>query len=275
MLEKDKKVIGGTTSKSGGIFWIPNNPLMQKEGLVDEKEDWLAYAARKSYEHKFDKSKPQYGLSDREYDWLSTYYDAGPEMVQGLVDTGVAANLTNMVEMKDGTVMQDYGFCHLEYDNKAPVGRMLGIGSEPNIKGLIHTLTGWMNSAEGMIKAGAGYIPGLRELRLLRMFGCDVSQVQYTIHHTPYSYCRLPGRWCGDGRAVPEDSERERCSAQARCCRRGTPHQRQRRRGRGTTGERREPSCYQGGDLRQWRVLAEPGDAQKTPAAPGKNPTAL
>jgi heterodisulfide reductase subunit A-like polyferredoxin len=45
MLEKDKKIIGGTTAKSGGIFWIPNNPIMQEQGLVDKKEEWVGYAA--------------------------------------------------------------------------------------------------------------------------------------------------------------------------------------------------------------------------------------
>ena len=51
MLEKDKKVVGGTTAKSGGIFWIPNNPIMQREGLEDNKEDCLAYLARKARTH--------------------------------------------------------------------------------------------------------------------------------------------------------------------------------------------------------------------------------
>ena len=176
MLEKDKKVIGGTTAKSGGIFWIPNNPLMQAQGIKDEKDDWMAYACRKAYEFKFNKSQPKFGLSDREYDLLSNYYDVGPEMVEGLVQSGVAKNLTNMVEMKDGTVMQDYGFCHLEYDNLSPTGRMLGIGSEPKVKGIIHSLTGVMNSMDGFIGWASQFAPGMRDLRLLRMFGCDVSQ---------------------------------------------------------------------------------------------------
>jgi len=177
MLEKDKKVIGGTTAKSGGIFWIPNNPLMQADGLEDKKEDWLPYAARKSFGHKFDKSNSNYGLSQREYDWLNQYYDVGPEMVQGLVDHGVTRELTNMKEQKDGTVMVDYAYSpDAEPDNKQPVGRMLGIGSDTKIKNLIHKLEGFLSRYDASISKWSQKIPGLRDLRLLRTFGCDISQ---------------------------------------------------------------------------------------------------
>jgi 3-oxosteroid 1-dehydrogenase len=42
VLEK-QALIGGSTCMSGGIFWIPNNPLMRAEGTPDSYEDALAH----------------------------------------------------------------------------------------------------------------------------------------------------------------------------------------------------------------------------------------
>ncbi len=36
-------LIGGTTCKSGGVMWIPNNPFMQRGGVPDSPEQALAY----------------------------------------------------------------------------------------------------------------------------------------------------------------------------------------------------------------------------------------
>ena len=36
---------GGTTAKSGGIFWVPNNPFMRKQGIADAREDFLRHLA--------------------------------------------------------------------------------------------------------------------------------------------------------------------------------------------------------------------------------------
>lgn len=34
---------GGSTSMSGGGMWLPNNPLMQREGAADSAEDAITY----------------------------------------------------------------------------------------------------------------------------------------------------------------------------------------------------------------------------------------
>jgi len=36
-------VVGGSTGMSGGIVWLPNNPLMRAEGVADSVNDGLAY----------------------------------------------------------------------------------------------------------------------------------------------------------------------------------------------------------------------------------------
>jgi 3-oxosteroid 1-dehydrogenase len=44
VLEK-QELVGGSTALSGGIVWIPNNPLMQADGIADSHEAGLAYFA--------------------------------------------------------------------------------------------------------------------------------------------------------------------------------------------------------------------------------------
>ncbi|OHV30887.1 MULTISPECIES: FAD-dependent oxidoreductase [Pseudofrankia] len=42
VIEK-QPMLGGSTAMSGGVLWLPNNPLMQDEGVPDSLEDALAY----------------------------------------------------------------------------------------------------------------------------------------------------------------------------------------------------------------------------------------
>src|SRR5437879_4934207 len=42
VLEKQDK-LGGSTAMSGGVVWMPNNPLMQREGIADSDADGLEY----------------------------------------------------------------------------------------------------------------------------------------------------------------------------------------------------------------------------------------
>lgn len=44
ILEK-QSLVGGSTGLSGGIVWLPNNPLMRAAGIADSHEDGLAYLA--------------------------------------------------------------------------------------------------------------------------------------------------------------------------------------------------------------------------------------
>jgi 3-oxosteroid 1-dehydrogenase len=44
LLEKTP-LIGGSSAWSGGVVWLPNNPLMQREGVADSREAGLQYLA--------------------------------------------------------------------------------------------------------------------------------------------------------------------------------------------------------------------------------------
>ena len=42
ILEKTE-LVGGTTARSGGVMWIPNNPFMKRDGVADSFEQASAY----------------------------------------------------------------------------------------------------------------------------------------------------------------------------------------------------------------------------------------
>src|SRR5579862_8794627 len=42
LLEKTP-LIGGSSALSGGLMWLPNNPVMRREGIPDSREEGLRY----------------------------------------------------------------------------------------------------------------------------------------------------------------------------------------------------------------------------------------
>jgi 3-oxosteroid 1-dehydrogenase len=45
LIVEKQSLVGGSTGLSGGIVWLPNNPLMRADGIADSHEDGLAYLA--------------------------------------------------------------------------------------------------------------------------------------------------------------------------------------------------------------------------------------
>lgn len=45
LIVEKQHLVGGSTGLSGGIVWLPNNPLMRADGIADTYEDGLAYLA--------------------------------------------------------------------------------------------------------------------------------------------------------------------------------------------------------------------------------------
>lgn len=45
LVVEKQALVGGSTGLSGGMIWLPNNPLMRRDGIVDSHEDGLAYLA--------------------------------------------------------------------------------------------------------------------------------------------------------------------------------------------------------------------------------------
>lgn len=43
LVVEKQPLIGGSTAISGGVIWLPNNPLMQAEGVPDSFDEGMAY----------------------------------------------------------------------------------------------------------------------------------------------------------------------------------------------------------------------------------------
>jgi hypothetical protein len=112
---------GGTTLKSGGAYWVPNNHVMQAAGIADPREDALRYMARLSYPDLYSPVRPRLGLQPNAYALLETFYDRGAEILDRLREGGVL-EYTFWLEA-DGTPFPDY---HAELpENRSPRGRSI------------------------------------------------------------------------------------------------------------------------------------------------------
>lgn len=77
VLEK-QPLVGGSTAMSGGMVWVPNNPLMQADGIPDSYDDGMAY-----FETVVGDAGPGSSRERRH-----AYLTAGPRMISFLQEAG-------------------------------------------------------------------------------------------------------------------------------------------------------------------------------------------
>jgi len=112
---------GGTTLKSGGVYWVPNNPVMRAKGLEDRREDALRYMARLAYPDQYSPRRPDLGLEPARLSLLQTFYDRGAAVIERLAQLGVLKS--TFWPTWDGGIFPDY---HAELpENRAPRGRAI------------------------------------------------------------------------------------------------------------------------------------------------------
>ena len=80
--------VGGTTYKSGAGMWIPDNHLMHKMGVVDDRDWVLRYMARVGYPDQFDADAEHYGVGPWEWEKMTTYYDNAADAIRAVADAG-------------------------------------------------------------------------------------------------------------------------------------------------------------------------------------------
>jgi 3-oxosteroid 1-dehydrogenase len=115
MLEK-AAAVGGTTKKSGGWYWIPNNRWMQEAGIADERDDVLRYIARVNRPELYNPDDAHLGMPAWEYELIERFVDVSPTAAQALEDMGA-------IKPVHASAFPDY-FSILP-ENKAPTGRVL------------------------------------------------------------------------------------------------------------------------------------------------------
>lgn len=76
ILEKAQHV-GGTTARSGGMMWIPNNPLLREAGRTDDREAAIRYMCRTAYPTLYRSDSPTLGLPEDRHAVIAAFYDNG------------------------------------------------------------------------------------------------------------------------------------------------------------------------------------------------------
>ncbi len=80
ILEK-MQYVGGTTGRSGGVMWIPNNPFMKQAGIEDSLEKAMTYLDNTVGDHDDTPGASR----ERRY----TYLTQGPRMIDFLIRQGI------------------------------------------------------------------------------------------------------------------------------------------------------------------------------------------
>jgi hypothetical protein len=116
-------MFGGTSAKTAGVLWIPNNFALREQGIDDNKADCLKYLVRFSFPEHYNPADPKLGLSDHAYSLLEAFYDNASKATDMLKSSG-AVNLAEWRMFALDHPATDY-LDHVP-ENKVPAGRALG-----------------------------------------------------------------------------------------------------------------------------------------------------
>lgn len=123
VLEKSKDTVGGTTAKSGGVFWLPNNVEMT---VQDDRASTIQLIIRHGYPQDFNLNSPTLGISEDDYSRVCQYYDVSRGLSQQLKDISYRLN---RVRDSNNDFLYDYQYSPASQpENVAPQQRHLGVG---------------------------------------------------------------------------------------------------------------------------------------------------
>ncbi len=122
LLEKADE-LGGTSAKSAGVLWVPNNFSLKEKGIADSRDDCLRYMARFSFPERYNPEVENYGLARDELDLLAAFYDNAAPATEVLGELG-ALNVAEWRMFHLDRPATDY--LDNVPENKVPAGRALG-----------------------------------------------------------------------------------------------------------------------------------------------------
>lgn len=101
VLEK-AAAVGGTTSKSEGAYWIPNNHHLRAKGRADPKEEAIRYMVRGAYPFQYREAAPRFGVGQHEYELIEAFYDNAGGIIEELEKLGITrASLADLPDYQD------------------------------------------------------------------------------------------------------------------------------------------------------------------------------
>ncbi|MEE8380193.1 MAG: FAD-dependent oxidoreductase [Gammaproteobacteria bacterium] len=123
MVEK-AEYFGGTTARSAGVMWIPNNFIIRDRGDKDSKQDCLHYLTRYSFPQYYNPDSETLGISEYAYSLLEAFYDNGAAAID-LLRQDAVLKLHEWRMYQLDIPAPDY-LDHVA-ENKSSDGRALGV----------------------------------------------------------------------------------------------------------------------------------------------------
>jgi 3-oxosteroid 1-dehydrogenase len=131
--------VGGTSNKSEGGMWVPNNRFLRAKGKIDEREDALRYMARCARPHLYRGEAPFFGMPEPDFRLMEAFFDNASRTFEVLEKVG-ALRTTQILQLPD---------YYEGPENKVPLGRQImtqrpdgsyGLGVE-----LVRQLKAWLD----------------------------------------------------------------------------------------------------------------------------------
>jgi 3-oxosteroid 1-dehydrogenase len=166
-----RQALGGTTAKSGGVHWIPNNHLLRAKGIEDKKDDALAYMVRLGYPEYYTPGHPTLGIDKRRFALLSAFYDNGYKAVDRLLSLGAYKAMSFDYKIPEALKLPGPTLDYFEHapEDKVKSGRSLtpmpGPGGGAGGSGLVTYLSNYLRGKSVPIRLGHRVIDVVQNAR--------------------------------------------------------------------------------------------------------------